>query len=330
MPRPKIAVIHVGGSIGMVRNQKTGRIEQIESVTDIHRFVPELQKEVSLEFFSLQNILSSEIRSEHWTEIVRTIASVYDDYEGFVVIHGTNTMSYTAAALSFALQNLSKPIVLTGSILPINDIGGDSRVNLVYAVRTAQLDLAEVCITLGPRVLRGNRAVKTDHSIFQTFETPKLNPLAEFHTSVDLNPMRTVRRKRTLVCRPEFDSNVVCLTMHPGAPMRFYDAVLDSSPHGIVIRAYGLGLLPEDLLPWLRRANDRNIPVVIVSQLIRGSIDLHNYHMQLTLEQLGVISAKNMTTECAIAKLMWALTQTKSESRLKELMQRNLVGELDE
>ncbi len=330
MSRPRIAVIHVGGSIGMVRNQKTGRIDQIESVTDIHRFVPELQKEVALEFFSLQNIISSEIRSEHWTEIIETIARVYDDYEGFVVIHGTNTMSYTAAALSFGLQNLSKPIVLTGSILPINDIGSDSRVNLVYAVRTAQLDLAEVCIALGPTVLRGTRAVKTDHSIFQTFDSPKFPALAEFHTSVKLHQFRTMRRKRTLICRPDFDSNIACITLHPGAPVRIFDAILDAAPHGIVVRAYGLGLLPEDLLPWLRRASERKIPVVITSQLLRGDIDLKNYHMQLALEQLGVISSKNMTTECAIAKLMWSLKQTNSEKRLRELMEKNLVGELDE
>ncbi|MBI2117781.1 asparaginase [Candidatus Peregrinibacteria bacterium] len=164
MPRPKIAILYVGGSIGMVRNQKTGRIEALESVGDFYRYLPDIQKEVSLEFFSLANVGSSEVTPGHWVQIAKTIREQYDACEGFVVIHGTNTMSYTAAALSFALRDLSKPIVLTGSLLPINDVGSDGRMNLVFAVRAALLDIAEVCIVLGPKVLRGCRAKKAQQS----------------------------------------------------------------------------------------------------------------------------------------------------------------------
>ena len=313
----------------MVRNQKTGRIDPLESLSEIQRFLPEIQKEDSLEFFSLSNVGSSEITPVDWIEIVKTIERVYDSFEGFVIIHGTNTMSYTASALSFALQNLSKPVVLTGSLLPINDIGSDGRVNLVYAIRAAQLDIAEVCIVLGPRVLRGCRAMKAEQSILQTFDSPKFPPLAEFNTSTQLHPWRVVRRKRSLSCKPSFDPNVLTITLHPGKPESHFKAVLASEPHGIVLRAYGLGMLPEDLFPWIREAGDRGIPVVIVSQLLRGAIDLQLYRKQLTLEQLGVISGKNMTTECAIVKLMWALTQAKTPLRLRELMERSLVGELD-
>src|SRR5947209_4946803 len=112
MPRSRIALLYVGGSIGMVMNQKTGRIEPLESLSVIHRAIPELQKEVSLEFFSVSNVGSSEVTPELWVEIARKIESLYEDFEGFVVVHGTNTMTYTAAALSFALQNLRKPIIL--------------------------------------------------------------------------------------------------------------------------------------------------------------------------------------------------------------------------
>src|SRR3989338_3061204 len=209
MPRPRIAVLYVGGSIGMIRNRKTGRIEPIESLVEIHRFVPELQRDVSLQFHSIANLGSSEVTPEHWKDMVRVIEKHYDQCEGFVIIHGTNTMSYTASALSFALQNLSKPIILTGSLIPINDTASDGRMNLIFAIRAAQLDIAEVCIVLGSRVLRGNRAKKVEQSFLNTFDSPLFPALAEFNFDVKLHPWRMVRRKRSLSCRPIFDQEVV-------------------------------------------------------------------------------------------------------------------------
>lgn len=313
----------------MVRNKKTGRIEPLESVGDFYRYLPDLQREVSLGLFSLADVGSSEVTPEHWVRIAETIQQHYDAFEGFVVIHGTNTMSYTAAALSFALRDLSKPIVFTGSLLPINDLGSDGRMNIVFAIRAALLDIAEVCIVLGPKVLRGCRAKKAQQSIMQTFDSPLFPPLAEFDTAVRLHPWRTVRRKRRLLCAPAFDPHIVSITLHPGMPLTFFDAMLGVKPHGIVLRAYGLGMLPDELVPWVRRVTDREISLLITSQLLKGSIDLHLYRKQLTLEKLGVISGKDMTYECAVVKLMWALTQTKSPRKLRELLERNLVGEME-
>ena len=141
MPRSNIALLYVGGSIGMVMNRKTGRIEPMESLSLIHRAIPEMQREVALEFFALDNAGSSEVTPVHWEEIAAKIRTLYDRFDGFVVVHGTNTMSYTASALSFALQNLSKPVVLTGALLPINELAGDGRMNLIFAIRAAQLGL---------------------------------------------------------------------------------------------------------------------------------------------------------------------------------------------
>lgn len=330
MPRTKIAILYMGGSIGMVMNQKTGRIEPMESLSMIHRAIPELQKEVSMQFYSISNVGSSEVTPDHWVEIARKIEELYDEFEGFVVIHGTNTMSYTAAALSFALQHLRKPVILTGALLPINDIAGDGRMNLIFAIRAAQLDIAEVCVVLGPKVLRGCRSKKIDESLLQTFDSPRFPPLADFSIGVRLHPWRMVRRKRTLECRPFFDSNVALVTLHPGMPEAYLEAILSTRPHGIVMRAYGPGMLSESLFPWLRKVTKMGIPIVITSQSLRGAVDLHKYRKQLTLEEMGVISAKNMSYECAIVKLMWALMQAKTPLRLRELMERNLVGELDE
>jgi L-asparaginase len=330
MPRPSIAVLYVGGSIGMIRNQKTGRIEPIESIAEIHRFLPEIQREAALKFFPIANLGSSEVTPDHWVTIATTIAKNYDAFDGFVVIHGTNTMSYTAAALSFALQGLSKPVVLTGAIMPLNELSGDGRMNLVFAVRAAMLDLAEVCIVLGSRVLRGSRAKKVDQSLFRTFETPKFPPLAEFHTDVTLHPQRMVRRKRRLEPRIAFNTNVVTVTLHPGLPDALFQAIRSIRPDGIVLRAYGQGMLPESLFPWLRQLHEDGIPVVITSQLLRGNIDLHLYRKQVALEKIGVISGKNLTHEAALVKLMWTLAHAKGMNRVRDIMERNLVGELDE
>lgn len=330
MPRAKIALLYVGGSIGMTVNQKTGRIDPVDSISMIHKTIPELQKEVSLEFFSLSNVGSSEVTPDHWVQIAEKIKALYDQYEGFVVIHGTNTMTYTASALSFALQNLSKPVILTGAIHPINDIAGDGRMNLIFAIRAAQQDVAEVCIVLGPRVLRGTRSKKVDQSILQTFDSPRFPALIDFSSEVHLHPWRIQRRKRTLMYKPEFDSNVVLLTLTPGMPQAYLDAVLAAKPHGIVMRAYGPGMLPENLFPWLRQVTKAKIPIVMVSQLLRGSIDLHRFRKQMAIEELGIISGKNMSYECAFTKLMWALPQAKTPLRLRELMEKSLVGELDE
>lgn len=330
MARTKIAILYVGGSIGMVMNQKTGRIEPMESLGMIHRAIPEMQREVALEFFSIANVGSSEVTPDHWVEIARKIEELYEDFEGFVVIHGTNTMSYTACALSFALQNLRKPVVLTGALLPLNDIAGDGRMNLIFAIRAAQLDIAEVCVCLGPKVIRGTRAKKVDESLLQTFDSPRFPALADFSSEVHLHPWRMVRRKRTLAARPTFDPNVAIVTLTPGMPQSFLDSITASKPHGLLVRAFGPGMVAENLFPWLRKLKEDDVPVVMVSQTLRGAVDLHHFRKQLTLEGLGIISGKNMGLECATVKLMWALTQSRSPLRLRELMERSLVGELDE
>ena len=202
--------------------------------------------------------------------------------------------------------------------------------NLVFAIRAAQMDIAEVCLALGPHVLRATRSKKVEASFLETFESPNCAPLIDFSREVTMADHRIVRRKRTLSCKPTFDSNVIMLTIYPGMPQGFLDAVLDADPHGIVLRTYGPGMLSQDLFPWLQKVTMKEIPVLITSQALRGKVDLHKYRKQLTLEQLGIISGKDLTFECATVKLMWALTQTKNPRRLRDLLEKSLVGELSE
>ncbi|MBT4021155.1 asparaginase, partial [Candidatus Peribacteria bacterium] len=319
--KPKIALLHVGGSMGMIMNQKTGRISPVESVGEIHRLVPELQKEVSLSLFPISNIGSIDITPELWTEIANTIYREYDKYDGFVITHGTNTMSYTASALSFAIQGLSKPIILTGAILPVNDAAGDARRNLVYAIRAAQLDIAEVCVVLGPKVLRGSRTKKMHESVSRTFESTRFPHLADFTRNFEIHPWRITKRKRSLKFNPNFDPNVALITLYPGMSNKFLNAVLESEPHGILIRAFGPGMIPEIISPWLKDVTKRNIPIVMTSQVLDSFVDLQFYRKQLTLEKMGIISGKDMTYECALTKFMWGLAQTKSPSKLRGLIE---------
>jgi L-asparaginase len=328
--KPKIALLYVGGSIGILSNQKTGRIDPVESASEIHRLLPEFQKEVSLELIPIANIDSSNVTPELWVEIAQNIEKRYEEFEGFVIIHGTNTLTYTAAALSFALQGLSKPIILTGALLPINDTGSDVRSNLVFAIRAAVLDIAEVCVVVGPRVLRGSRAKKRRESVSQTFGSTRFPTLADFNRVYELREWRVVRRKRTLECVPTFDKNIALLTLHPGLSTPLLDAILQAEPHGIVMRSYGPGMIPESLFPWIQKLTEKKIPIVMTSQVLDSYVDLEHYEKQLRLQELGIISGKDMTYECALVKLMWALTQTKEPQQLKEMMEKSLVGELDE
>ena len=314
----------------MRANQKTGRIEPIDSLNEIHRFLPELQKEVSLQFFTVTNLGSSEVTPEHWSEVAETIRTHYDQFDGFVIVHGTNTMNFTAAALSFALQGLSKPVVLTGAILPINEVAGDGRMNLVYAIRTAQADIAEVCVVLGPSILRGSRIKKVGQLVFDTFQTPTVEELGHFHNELRLKDHRAVRRKRRLQCSATFDPNVALVTLHPGISIAFLDAILSANPHGIVLRTYGPGMLPEHVFDWLKNVTKKDIPILITSQSHEGKVDLSRYNKQIIFEKLGIISGKNMTYECAVVKMMWALAQTKNTKRLRTLLENSLTGELDE
>ena len=148
--------------------------------------------------------------------------------------------------------------------------------------------------------------------------------------SSDLHDWRIVRRKRTLSAKPTFDPNVSLITLHPGLPGSFLDAILNANLSGLIMRAYGPGMIPEHLVPWTQKLTEKEVPIVMTSQVLDSHVDLHHYRKQLTLEQLGIISGKDMTYECALTKLMWALTQTKNSRKLRELMEKSLVGELDE
>lgn len=331
MARPKICLLFAGGTIGMVRNPKTGALQPAANAVEIIQNFPELQKHLQLDFKMVVNIDSSNMNPHHWEEIAKAIHKHYDKYDGFVVAQGTDTMAYTASALSFALQNLSKPVVLTGSLIPLSEIGSDGRNNLIYACLTATQDIAEVCIVLANKILRGNRAKKNHESFVAVFHSPNYPMLGELGRPIKLQEWRKKRRKRTLKFKPEFQPNISLLKLFPGFDPDIIDKVIERGAKGIIIEGYGPGNVPfleNSIIPQIEKATKLNIPIVIANQMEKGITNLTSYEAGLMAHKAGAISSSDMTTEATVTKLMWTLAKTKKLPEIKKIMESNLSGEL--
>lgn len=332
MARPKICVLFAGGTIGMVRERGTGVLRPAVDASDIIRDIPELQKAVQLDFKKVMNIDSSNMNSGDWTILAESIAKYYADYDGFVVLQGTDTMAYTASALSFALQNLSKPVVLTGSLIPMSELGADARNNLIYACLTASLDIAEVCIIFANRIIRGTRAKKHHESFVDVFHSPNHPYLGELGRPTVLYDWRKKRRKRVLKFQPSFEANISLLKLFPGFDPDILERVIDRGAKGIIIEGFGPGNVPfrenYSIIPLIEKATDKGIPLVIANQMEHGVTNLSAYEAGYMAAKAGALSSYDMTTEATVTKLMWVLAQTQNLSKIKKLMSKDLVGEM--
>ena len=332
MARPKICLLFCGGTIGMVRNSKTGALQPASSAIDIIRDFPEIQKYVQLDFKMVVNIDSSNMNPENWTKLAETVHKYYDQYDGFVVAHGTDTMAYSAAALSFALQNLSKPVIFTGSLIPLTEIGSDGRNNLIYACLTAAMDVAEVCLVLANKIIRGNRAKKYHESFVAVFHSPSFPDLGELGRPTVLHDWRKKRRKRKLSFNPNFDQNISLLKLFPGFDPEIIQKVIERGAHGIIIEGFGPGNVPfleNSIIPQIESATKQGIPIVITNQMEKGVTNLSAYEAGLVAAKAGAISSKDMTTEATVAKLMWTLAKTRKLPEIRKIMEKNLAGELE-
>lgn len=333
--RSKIAIIHAGGTTCKVTDNKSFVIKETREelrFDSIHRFLPEIQKFATADFFPLYDMGSSEITPTHWTEIAKFIEKKMNQYEGFVIIHGTNTLSYTASALSFALQNLSVPIVLTGGIRPISDLSSDARQNILFACMVATMDIAEVCVVYGKRILRGNCSRKESESYASAFTSSSgSGKLGEVHRTIALYDNRVKRRKRILSVQPKFAGNVPIIKAVPGLNIEMYLKMIDLMD-GLIIEGYGPGHVPETEPLWkelIEMMIERGKPVVMTSQMHKSEVNLHAYKQGERLLSLGVISASEMTLECVYAKLLWCIGQGSNLQKIKDTMSKNLANELN-
>ena len=312
-----VLIIYTGGTIGMIQDPETGALMPF-NFDHLLDNVPEL-KRLGFLISSIQfepPIDSSEIDPASWIRLVKIIADNYDTYDGFVVLHGTDTMAYTASALSFMLENLAKPVILTGSQLPIGMLRTDGKENLITAIEIAAAKengfpvVPEVCIFFQNHLMRGNRTSKISAENFNAFRSLNYPALARvgMHIRYDNNLINKVRVPKPLKPHYLMDTNVVILKIFPGITPQTVDSILNI-PHlkGVVLETYGTGNAPSK--PWfldmLRAAVARGIVIVNVTQCSSGSVQMSLYGPGNKLAQAGIISGYDSTTEAAITKLMF-------------------------
>ncbi|OYX81186.1 MAG: L-asparaginase 1 [Flavobacteriales bacterium 32-34-25] len=338
--RTKILLIYTGGTIGMRKDFNTGALKAFNFSKLLQR-IPELkQLDCEIETISFQNpIDSSNMNPLHWAEIATMIQSNYVEFDGFVVLHGSDTMSYTASALSFMLENLSKPVILTGSQLPIGDLRTDAKENLITAIEIASLQennnavITEVCLYFENKLYRGNRTTKINAEHFNAFASPNYPALVESGVYLNLRSELFLGREdnKELIVHPSLDTNVIIIKMFPGIFESIFTAILEiPSLKGIVLETYGSGnAITEDwFINALTKAIKKGLYIVNVTQCTSGSVNMGQYETSSALKQIGVISGKDSTTEAAITKLMFLLSQNIPFKDFQTVFETPLRGEM--
>ena len=338
---PSVLLIYTGGTIGMIENPETGALENFD-FDHLLRHVPEL-KRFNYHICSYQfdpPIDSSDMEPLMWAKIVKIIHYNYERFDGFVILHGTDTMAYTASALSFMLENLGKPVILTGSQLPIGTLRTDGKENLITAIEIAAARrpdgspmVPEVCIFFENELMRGNRTTKINAENFNAFRSFNYPPLAKAGIHIRYNEHLIRRPDPTRPMKPHylFDTNVVMLTLFPGIQESIIDSVLHvPNLKAVVLKTYGSGNAPQKdwFIQQLKEATERNIIIVNITQCPSGAVEMRRYETGLQLLQAGVISGYDSTPECAVTKLMFLLGHGLNQSELRRLMDSNLAGEI--
>jgi L-asparaginase len=330
---PNVLMIHTGGTLMMRPGDDNHTLEPDVYARDLLAELPVLRSIASIDTRILFNLDSGDMVPSHWVEIARSIHASLDDYDGIVVITGTDTMAFTASALSFLLPGLDRPVVLTGAQRPIFDFRTDARSNLVDAFHIATLPVAEVGIAFGHKFLRGCRSTKMDAWGLDAFDSPLCQPLVELGLGVMIAP-HVLPARAAGAFDPRIDPQVLCLRVFPGLDSSLIDHALQAGVHGIVLEAFGVGNVPlanGSLIPSIARATDQDVPVIIVSQCPRGGVDLGRYPGSAAAQQAGAISGGDMTVEAAITKLMTLLGRAPEQRRRAHVVngfRRALLGEM--
>jgi len=334
-----ILIIYTGGTIGMVRDKETGSLHPVNG-SELYEHIPILGKlDYRIEFYSFDPLLdSSNMNPQHWVELVSVIEKNYEKFDGFVVLHGSDTMAYTASALSFMLENLNKPVILTGSQLPLGMIRSDGRENLVAAIEIAaarQDDtpvVPEVAVYFENKLLRGNRTIKYNAENFGAFRSGNYPPLAEVGINIKYNHNAILRPNfKSLKAHTTLDNNITILKLFPGISAASVAAQLAvKGLKAVILETYGSGnaMTDEWFLEQLRLAIAKGVIVLNVTQCKAGSVEIGKYHTSQELGRIGVLSGFDITTESALAKLMYLFGTGLSKKEIESLLRVSLRGEI--
>lgn len=335
MHSKRILVIYTGGTIGMVRTP-SGYAPEKEAFHDLLDRIPELHAEdmPGWDIVDMDPLLdSSNITVREWNAIGALIADHYADYDGFVILHGTDTMAYTASALSFMLRGSSKPVILTGSQIPLCEIRNDARDNIITSLLIAASDrVHEVCLYFGGRLLRGNRSIKYSADDLIAFESPNYPALAEVGISIRFNaPALLPPSRGRFSFQPMKDVPIGVIKVFPGIQFSLFDSIMTERLKGIVIETFGAGNIPghaDSLLPIIRRASENGTVIIVCSQCPHGTVSLGAYETSSALKEAGAVSGYDITTEAAVAKLYYLFSRGLSRDEIRSRMERSLRGEM--
>jgi len=339
MQTPTILIIYTGGTIGMVKNPETGALQPYH-FEDIYKLMPVLRNfDYRLESVSFDPLIdSSNVTPSFWVKLANVIEENYEKYDGFVVLHGTDTMSYSASMLSFMLENLNKPVIFTGSQLPMGVVRTDGRDNFINAIEIAAAQIEgtplvpEVAIYFENKLMRGNRTNKFNAENFNAFLSGNYPPLAEVGVHIRYNTEFILKPNfRKLKVYKKLDNSVLILKLFPGiAEIVVKNALNIVGLKGVILETYGAGNAPTDewFIEALAEAIKKGIVIYNVTQCKGGAVDMGKYETSMKLSQIGVIGGFDITTESAIAKMMYLFGQGFGGDELKRLLMVPLRGEL--
>jgi L-asparaginase len=334
MTKRSIYVAYTGGTIGM---QKTanGFVPVAGFLTDCVQSMPEFYHDEMPHFVIHEYsplIDSSNMAPPDWQLIANDIQANYDKYDGFVILHGTDTMAYTASALSFMLQGLSKPVIVTGSQIPLAQLRSDGQTNLLNSLYiAANYPVAEVCLFFNNKLFRGNRSTKAHADGFDAFASPNFPMLLEAGIKINLKAGKITKPTgaplEVVTISPQ---PVGVVTLYPGISTDIFNNILQQPVKALILLTFGVGNAPQDkkLLDTLKQADERGIVLVNLTQCFQGKVNMAGYATGNALAQAGVISGADMTIEAALAKLHYLLSIGLTSAQIKQRMQQNLIGEL--